>query len=85
MFVTIYGTEHGLYDIIFNLKIRKWKILEEIGNLFELTRQSAGVSLKEVSEDLDIEQAILENIEDGRTGAFSDIFVLKEYIYNYSN
>ena len=58
--------------------------MEEIGNLFELTRQSAGVSLKEVSEDLDIEQAILENIEDGRTGAFSDIFVLKEYIYNYS-
>jgi cytoskeletal protein RodZ len=30
--------------------------LEEIGNLFLLTRESAGVSLKEVSEDLNIEE-----------------------------
>lgn len=58
--------------------------MEEIGNLFLLTREAAGVSLEEVSEDLDIEQAILENIEDGKTGAFSDVFVLKDYIYNYA-
>jgi cytoskeletal protein RodZ len=58
--------------------------LEEIGNLFLLTREAAGISLKEVSEDLEIEQAILENIEDGKTGAFSDIFVLKEYVASYA-
>ena len=58
--------------------------MEEIGNLFLLTREAAGVSLKEVSEDLDIDEAILENIEDGESGAFSDIFVLKEYITNYA-
>lgn len=58
--------------------------MEEIGNLFLLTREAAGVSLKEVSEDLDIEEAILENIEDGKSGAFSDVFVLKEYIANYA-
>ena len=58
--------------------------MEEIGNLFLLTRESAGVSLKEVSEDLNIEEAILENIEDGKSGAFSDVFVLKDYIYNYA-
>ena len=58
--------------------------MEEIGNLFLLTREAAGVSLKEVSEDLDIEQAILENIEDGKAGAFSDVFVLKEYVANYA-
>ena len=58
--------------------------MEEIGNLFLLTRESAGVSLKEVSEDLDIEEAILENIEDGKSGAFSDVFVLKEYIASYA-
>ena len=58
--------------------------MEEIGNLFLLTRESAGVSLKEASEDLDIDEAILENIEDGKAGAFSDVFVLKEYVYNYA-
>lgn len=58
--------------------------MEEIGNLFMLTRESAGVSLKEVSEDLGIDEAILENIEDGKSGAFSDIFILKEYIANYA-
>jgi len=58
--------------------------LEEIGNLFLLTREAAGVSLKEVSEDLEIDEAILENIEDGKAGAFSDIFVLKEYVSDYA-
>ena len=58
--------------------------MEEIGNLFLLTREAAGISLKEVSEDLDIEQALLQNIEDGKIGAFSDVFVLKEYISNYA-
>ena len=58
--------------------------MEEIGNLFMLTREAAGVSLQEVSEDLDIDEAILTNIEDGKSGAFSDVFVLKDYIYNYA-
>lgn len=58
--------------------------MEEIGNLFLLTREAAGVSLKEVSDDLNIEEAILENIEDGKSGAFTDIFVLKEYVANYA-
>lgn len=58
--------------------------MEEIGNLFLLTREAAGISLKEVSEDLNIEEAILENIEDGKSGAFSDIFVLKDYVANYA-
>ena len=58
--------------------------MEEIGNLFLLTREAAGVSLKEVSEDLEIDEAILENIEDGKSGAFSDVFVLKNYIADYA-
>ena len=58
--------------------------MEEIGNLFLLTRESAGVSLKEVSEDLDIDEAVLENIEDGKSGAFSDVFVLKNYVSDYA-
>lgn len=58
--------------------------MDEIGNLFLLTREATGISLKEVSEDLNIEEAILENIEDGKSGAFSDIFLLKQYIENYA-
>ena len=58
--------------------------MEEIGNLFLLTREAAGVSLKEVSEDLEIDEAILENIEDGKSGAFSDVFVLKNYVADYA-
>ena len=58
--------------------------MEEIGNLFMTTRESAGVSLKEASEDLDVDEVILENIEDGKPGAFSDVFELKECIINYA-
>ena len=58
--------------------------MDEIGSLLLHARENAGVSLKEASEDLDIEEAILENIEDGKSGAFSDVFVLKEYISNYA-
>lgn len=58
--------------------------MKEIGELFLQTREAAGISLKEVSEDLEIEEAILNNIEDGKTGAFSDIFVLKNYVASYA-
>lgn len=58
--------------------------MKEIGELFLQTREAAGISLKEVSEDLEIEEAILSNIEDGKTGAFSDIFVLKNYVASYA-
>jgi len=58
--------------------------LNEIGEMFNLARESSGVSLKEASKDLHIKVEILENIEAGRLGAFKDIFELKEHIVNYS-
>lgn len=58
--------------------------MNEIGELFRVTREEAGVSITEASKDLDIKEVILENIEDGNIGCFKDIFVLKDYIYNYS-
>lgn len=58
--------------------------MNEIGEMLHLARESSGVSLKEASKDLDIKEEILENIEDGRTGAFKDIFELKEYISSYA-
>lgn len=58
--------------------------MNEIGELFRVTREEAGVSLGEASKDLDIKEVILENIEDGNIGCFKDIFVLKDNIYNYA-
>ena len=58
--------------------------MSEIGELFQTARESAGISLEEVSKDLNIKIEILENIEDGRVGAFKDIFELKEYISTYA-
>lgn len=58
--------------------------MNEIGETTKEARESSGVSLEEASKDLDIKTEILENIEDGRTGAFKDIFELKEYIKSYA-
>ena len=58
--------------------------MNEIGVALKYARESSGVSLSEASKDLSIKPEILENIEDGRTGAFKDIYELKEYISNYA-
>jgi cytoskeletal protein RodZ len=58
--------------------------LNEMGNMLRVTRESSGVSLEEASNDLNIKQIILENIEDGKIGAFSDVFQLKTYISEYA-
>lgn len=58
--------------------------MNEIGSELKSARESSGVSLNEASKDLNIKVEILENIEDGRTGAFKDIFELKENISSYA-
>lgn len=58
--------------------------MNEIGELLKTTREEAGISLEEASSDLEIKPLILENIEAGNIGCFKDIFVLKDYICNYS-
>jgi len=58
--------------------------LNEIGELLRTTREESGVSLEEASGDLEIKTLVLENIEDGNIGCFKDIFVLKDYIYDYA-
>lgn len=59
-------------------------ILNEIAERLRNTREAIGVSLDEVSNDLNIKVPILENIENGNMGCFKDIFVLKNYIHDYS-
>lgn len=58
--------------------------MEDIAELLKETREEAGIELEEVSKDLNIDDLILRNIEEGKIGAFKDIFVLKEYIYEYA-
>ena len=56
----------------------------EVGDTLRNSREVSGVTLEEVSNDLDIPVILLEQIEDGNTGAFKDIFELKEYIKKYA-
>lgn len=58
--------------------------MKELGDYLKQTRISNGVGLAEAAEDLDISTSHLENIESGNTKAFKDIYVLKEYIVQYS-
>ena len=58
--------------------------MEDIAELLKETREEAGIELEEVSKDLNIDDLILRNIEEGKIGAFKDIFVLKDYIFEYA-
>lgn len=58
--------------------------MDSIGSILKDTREQSGVSIKEASEDLNINEAFLLNIEEGKIGCFKDIFELKEYISNYA-
>lgn len=56
----------------------------EVGDTLKNSREVSGVTLEEVSTDLDIPIILLEQIEDGNMGAFKDVFELKEYIKKYA-
>ena len=48
------------------------------------TREDTGITIEEVGSDLDIKPVVLDNIENGNIGSFKDIYVLKDYIKDYS-
>lgn len=56
----------------------------ETGETLKSTRENAGVSLDEVSKDLNIPVLYLEQIEDGSIGSFEDIYELKKMILDYA-
>jgi len=58
--------------------------LKEIAELLKNTRSESGIELSEVSNDLEIDELILKNIEEGKIGAFKDIFTLKNYVSEYA-
>ena len=56
----------------------------ETGETLKSTRESSGISLDEVSKDLDIPIIELEQIEAGSIGSFQDIYDLKRKLLAYS-
>lgn len=56
----------------------------ETGETMRSTRKTTGVSLDEVSKDLEIPVLILEQIEDGAFGAFDDIYEAKRILVEYA-
>ena len=58
--------------------------MEEIADLLRETRLDAGIELSEVSKDLNINEVVLTNIEEGKIGSFKDIFLLKDYLASYA-
>lgn len=58
--------------------------MKEIGEKLKEARESIGVSIEEVAEDLKIRPSQIENIESGNMDAFKDVFYLKYFIRDYA-
>lgn len=58
--------------------------MKEIGEFLKETRIENGLSLEEVSDDLNISKEELENLEEGNIRAFKDIYELKDMVKEYS-
>lgn len=58
--------------------------MKEIGEKLREARESIGVSVEEVAEDLKMRPTQIENIEAGNSDAFKDVFNLKYLIRDYS-
>lgn len=58
--------------------------MKEIGERFKEKRKEIGISLKEVSNDLNVDEIILENLEEGNNKVFKDVLELKNTIATYT-
>ena len=58
--------------------------MKELGEYLKETRTNNGVSIEEVSDDLNIDSFILENLEAGNIRAFKDVLGIKEKIKAYA-
>ncbi|MEG0978350.1 MAG: helix-turn-helix domain-containing protein [Bacilli bacterium] len=58
--------------------------MKELGEYLQLHRKENGVSIDEVSEDLQIDKDLLESLEEGNIRAFRDVYTLKDYVRSYA-
>ena len=56
----------------------------EIGEKLNEARESIGITVEEVSEDLKVRPSQVEEVEKGNIKALKDIFSLKNFIRDYS-
>ncbi len=58
--------------------------MKEIGERFKEKRNEIGISIKEVSNDLNVDEIIIENLEEGNNKVFKDVLELKNIIMTYT-
>jgi len=58
--------------------------MKEIGEQLKKARESIGVSIDEVAEDLKINPSQIEEIESGNVESFQDVFSIKYFIRDYA-
>ena len=58
--------------------------MKEIGEQFKEKREEIGVTINEVSADLEIDQVLVENLEEGNAKAFKDALELKDFLEKYA-
>lgn len=58
--------------------------MKDIGAIFKEKRETIGISKNEICTDLEITEAQLDNLEEGNSNAFKDIFYFKELILKYA-
>lgn len=58
--------------------------MKDIGLKLKEARESIGISIEEAAEDLKIRPTQIENLEQGNSEAFSDLFYLKYFIRDYA-
>ena len=58
--------------------------MKEIGEALKEQRESIGISIEEVANDLKLRPSQIESIEAGDKEAFKDIFYLKYFIRDYA-
>ena len=58
--------------------------MKEIGEKLKEARENMGISIDEVSGDLNVPVKQIENLEEGNMESFKDIFYLKYFIRDYA-
>ncbi|MDD2377227.1 MAG: helix-turn-helix domain-containing protein [Bacilli bacterium] len=58
--------------------------MKEIGEKLKEARDSIGITVEEVAEDLKMRPSQIESIEEGNIESFKDIFYLKYFIRDYA-
>ncbi len=57
--------------------------MKEIGEIFKQKREEIGITIDEVSSDLNIDKVLIENLESGNEKVFKDVIEIQDVIVLY--